>query len=76
MREVEEEGGGGMMKYIKYGRVNMIIKELVKKNQGRIKLGRDVMARMSKYRIDKGNGYGKRSNNNVMDSLSINNPAL
>ena len=65
-----------MMKYIKYGRVNMIIKELVTKKQGRIKLGRDVMARVNKYRIDKGNGYGKRSNINVMYALSINNPAL
>ena len=51
LREVEEEGGG-MMRYIEYGRAKMKIEESAAKEQGGIDLGRDVVVGDNKYHIN------------------------
>ena len=53
MREVEEEGGGGVIVYIESGRSNMRIEESAAKKQGRINSRRDVVVGVNKYQIDK-----------------------
>ena len=50
------------MRYIKFGRAKMSIKESAAKKQGRINSGRDVVVGVNKYRIYEDNGYNSNRN--------------
>ena len=82
LREVEEEGGG-MMRYIEYGRAKMKIEESATKKQGSIDLGRDLVVGVNKDWLDEDNGDNSNGNGDrneggedALDNLSINNAAM